>query len=336
MKTGPKHPVLELMHARKKTGSKPSKRTDTAKLALVIEGGGMRGIVSAGMTAAIEQLGFLETIDEVYGTSAGALNGAFLLAGQATWSCTLYYDYLNKERFLDLSRILLGKPAIDMEWLTKDAYARERRLNYEAILANPIPLHCMTTEIETGKTVNLTGHHSKADIESALLATSRIPFLVGDPHEHKGYKYIDAGLTEPIPIEAALSGAATHILILQTRPKDVHLKESVIDPIVERYLKDISPALEDLYEERFVKYERIQRLIDIESQNDEHQPAICNVNLPAGSEMIGSLEKEATKLIKGAGEGLRVMQELLTDEPVIVEQVVRAFPAKWYNQTIKS
>ena len=50
----------------------------------------MRGVVSAGMAAAIEQLGMREAFDEVHGASAGAFNGAFLLAGQASYLVALY------------------------------------------------------------------------------------------------------------------------------------------------------------------------------------------------------------------------------------------------------
>lgn len=333
MRQNKDHPVIQLMRDRKASGSKPGERRDNAKLALVIEGGGMRGIVSAGMTAAIEQLGYLDTIDEVYGTSAGALNGAFLLSGQASWSCTLYYDYLNQEKFLDFQRLVLGKPAIDMEWLATEAYAKERRLNYDAILKNPIKLHCMATEIKTGKTVNLTELVSRKQIESALLATSRIPFLGGDPHEHEGKKYIDAALTEPIPVDAAASDGATHVLILQTRPEGVGLKESMLDPLVERYLQDLSPNIEELYEERVERYEHIQRFIDIASKNKAHTPSICNIRLPMGEKVIGTFEKDTDKLVAAASRGLKLMQEVLTGEDVVVEQVIRAFPADWYDET---
>src|SRR5215472_2229069 len=78
------HPVVALLRNRRDQGSLPGERTDDRRVALVIEGGGMRGVVSAGMTAAIEQLGFTNTFDEVHGASAGAFNAAFLLAGQAS------------------------------------------------------------------------------------------------------------------------------------------------------------------------------------------------------------------------------------------------------------
>src|SRR5256885_17256053 len=77
------HPVLELLGAR----ARGRARDDGATLALVIEGGGMRGVVSSAMAAAIEARGLTPCFDLVVGTSAGALNGAALLAGVAE-ACT--------------------------------------------------------------------------------------------------------------------------------------------------------------------------------------------------------------------------------------------------------
>src|SRR5690242_8962304 len=84
------HPVVQLIRRRRDEGSQPGQRTDGRRVALVIEGGGMRGVVSPGMTAAIEQLGLRDAFDEVHGASAGAFNGAFLLAGQAAYLTALY------------------------------------------------------------------------------------------------------------------------------------------------------------------------------------------------------------------------------------------------------
>jgi tRNA-binding EMAP/Myf-like protein len=55
--------------------SKPSKRTDGIKLGLAIEGGGMRGCVSAGMVTCLHHLGLADAFDAVYGSSAGCLVG---------------------------------------------------------------------------------------------------------------------------------------------------------------------------------------------------------------------------------------------------------------------
>lgn len=51
------HPAVQLAWRRAKTGSRPGQRTDGAKLALVVEGGGMRGVISAGSLMMLYELG---------------------------------------------------------------------------------------------------------------------------------------------------------------------------------------------------------------------------------------------------------------------------------------
>lgn len=54
---GEPHPALELFQERLQSGSKPGKRKDRFKLGLAVEGGGMRGSVTAGMLRALHALG---------------------------------------------------------------------------------------------------------------------------------------------------------------------------------------------------------------------------------------------------------------------------------------
>ena len=77
----PEHPVLNLLRQRRDEGSLPGKRSDEAKLGLAVEGGGMRGVVSASMLTAIDDLGFANCFDEIYACSSGAINAAYYLAG---------------------------------------------------------------------------------------------------------------------------------------------------------------------------------------------------------------------------------------------------------------
>src|SRR3954470_23870387 len=103
-----RHPVLDALHGR----------APGARLALVIEGGGMRGVVSAGMTAAIERLGLTGRFDVVVGASAGALNGAAMLAGAAAAGAESSHRTLaGSAAFLRPARLLLGRPALDVRWV---------------------------------------------------------------------------------------------------------------------------------------------------------------------------------------------------------------------------
>lgn len=105
------HPVVEAVISRWKANSKPGQRHhgDVKKIALSIEGGGMRGCVSAGATAALNILGLDNTIDVVYGSSAGAMIAAFFISRQVS-GVQIYHDILPiaGKRFIDKGKLLFA------------------------------------------------------------------------------------------------------------------------------------------------------------------------------------------------------------------------------------
>jgi hypothetical protein len=60
-----RHPVLEAVWERARSGSKPGQRRDAYRIALAIEGGGLRGSVTAGMASAVTHLGLADAFDMV-------------------------------------------------------------------------------------------------------------------------------------------------------------------------------------------------------------------------------------------------------------------------------
>jgi predicted acylesterase/phospholipase RssA len=112
------HPVLRAIWERKKSGSQPGARTDGYKIALAIEGGGLRGSVTAGMSAAVMELGVHDCFDLVLGSSAGSIIGTYLLgstearAHQETtyeFFCnhlTTSQEKLNGSSWLDMGRLV--------------------------------------------------------------------------------------------------------------------------------------------------------------------------------------------------------------------------------------
>ncbi len=101
------HEVLKLIKMRARMNSKPGERApgDNATLALSIEGGGMRGAVSAGMASAIAVLGLSDAFDSIYGSSAGSVVGAYLVSRQMC--IDVYTDVLTtaKTKFVSKGRL---------------------------------------------------------------------------------------------------------------------------------------------------------------------------------------------------------------------------------------
>jgi len=101
------HEVIKLIEKRASTNSKPGARAsdDNATLALSIEGGGMRGAVSAGMASAIAVLGISDAFDSIYGSSAGSIVGAYMVSRQMC--IDVYTDVLTtaKTKFVSKGRL---------------------------------------------------------------------------------------------------------------------------------------------------------------------------------------------------------------------------------------
>ena len=119
-------------------------------------------------------------------------------------------------------------------------------------MESPIPLHCLAVDVETAEPVVFTGMRSVEELWDVLLATSRMPWVGGDPVVIGGRRYLDGGLAAPIPVDTALAVGATHVLVLQTRPHGVPRTTGVplVDRVIERHLTRLNPGLTALYRDR--------------------------------------------------------------------------------------
>jgi predicted acylesterase/phospholipase RssA len=75
-----------VLATRARAGSRPGARQDGFRVALAVEGGGMRGTISAGMALALDELGLVTAFDAVYGASAGAITPPGCSAGRKAYA----------------------------------------------------------------------------------------------------------------------------------------------------------------------------------------------------------------------------------------------------------
>jgi predicted patatin/cPLA2 family phospholipase len=210
------HEVLRALAVRARAGSQPLARDDGLRMALVIEGGGMRGIISAGMALALSEVGLVPAFDAIYGASAGAITGAWLLSrpeGLRGWAEPAYARTLIRR-----TALLRGRPVADVRALIEDLYTTTFPMDFAAVLASPIEFHPLATDAATGQSTDLRPHiGTPAELRLALRASAALPLLAGPPVEFAGRRFYDAGVSESIPYRTALAQGSTHLLILRSR-----------------------------------------------------------------------------------------------------------------------
>jgi predicted patatin/cPLA2 family phospholipase len=304
------HPVLEVLRERALRDSRPGRRHDPHRVALVVEGGGMRGVVSAGMTAALERLGVTGCFDLVVGASAGAINGAALIAGVARVGAAAYHGPLASRDFVNPARALRGRPVIDVGYVLEYASDELDAGRHERVLASPIELHCVAVRVETAETVAFSGMRTRAELHDVVLASSRMPWAGGPPVEIAGRRYLDGGLGSAIPVAEALAAGATHVLALQTRPHGVPRASvsRVADLLIVRHLRRLNPALARLYRERVWRYEEV--VADIARRSLDGgggPPYVLGLRPPAGTPVVSQLERRSAVLAAAARDAERLV-----------------------------
>jgi predicted acylesterase/phospholipase RssA len=220
------HEVLRVIEERARSGSQPGHRDDGLRIALSIEGGGMRGTVSAGMALALYERGLVPAFDAVYGSSAGAISGAWLLSstpeGLRGWADPNYARSLIHWS-APLRRRPRRRPVVDVETLVEVLYQTELPMDFASILASPVEYHPLATDAATGESTDLRPLITDAaELRLALRASASLPFLAGPPIQLHDRRFYDAGVAESIPFRTPLAQGATHILVLRSRrPADV-------------------------------------------------------------------------------------------------------------------
>lgn len=223
----------------------------------------MRGVVSAGMVWALEDLGLLGIFDAVYGASAGAINAAYFLAGQAGLGTSIYYEDINNRTFIDLARLWRRQPVLNLDYLLTDVMVRRKPLDFDRVVRSPTPFSIIATDVDRERTQVFDRFSDAKDLAGALRASATMPIVAGGPSVYHGRRYLDASITEPIPLPTAEGGGHTHILVLLTRGGRMRAKPSALDRyFVGPRLRRISPKLADRYLRRSEPYAAITGAID--------------------------------------------------------------------------
>ncbi len=190
---------------------------DGRQLALVVEGGALRGVCSAGGAVALEDLRMTDVFDHVYGTSAGVMNASYFVAGQARLGIRIYYEDMNRRAIVNPWRLW---KILDLDWLFARAVMGNKRLDVDALLASRSRLFIATLEMASGagRLFEAQALGTAEKVLAALHAATAAPLLYHGRPSVEGARCMDAGLVNAFPVEEAIAAGCTDILVMLTRP----------------------------------------------------------------------------------------------------------------------
>ncbi len=243
------------------------------KLGLVVEGGGMRGVTSAGTLVAMEQLGLSSAFDEVYGESAGAINACYFLALQAAFGGRIYLEDLTSLSFFNPVRV---NKILDMDFLVDHVMTRVKPLAVDKVMESRSKLFISITNMDEGTARVVNVKEERPPLLRLLKATAAVIPLYNKSVMLDGFPYADGGITDPIPVTDAMNNGCTHILVLLTRPYGFKLEE--FDGVERMVLKVLLRRWNRRFVDAFfnIRYRRYNEARDIAFGD---VPAARGVNL---------------------------------------------------------
>jgi predicted patatin/cPLA2 family phospholipase len=302
--------VLKVVLERLRAGSSPRCRQDDHTVCLVVEGGGMRGAVSAGMCVLLEAAGAVPAFDRIYGVSAGALNGCATATGQAALSATVYRDAAAR-RVINRARPLLGRPVIDFELLFGDIIGKRKPLAIQGLATGP-EFRALATSLETRSLRVLADFADSEEMLQAVRASAALPVGGAAAPRFRGEPMVDGGLIEPIPYETAITEGATHVLVLRSRPPAY--RKSAVMEVGEALALRGDPDLLELYRARSGTYNRQAAVLA--RATAWHDARLLQVAVPNGTRLIGRLDSNDERVVRALRVGARAMASVILNESV--------------------
>ena len=300
-------PVLSVILRRAESGSLPGKRTDGHVVALAIEGGGMRGVVSAGMAAVLEEAGLVTAFDRIYGCSAGAITGCFTAAGQAVLWATTFEDAASRE-FIDPARVLRRRPVLDPGFLFETVIAERKPLSAAGLTRGP-DLRVLAVSTEDASLRVLGDFRDVAELLAAVRVSCTIPVIGGAPSTYRGESLVDGGLLEPIPYPTALREGASHVLVLRTRHAEQRVRER--SRFAELAVSRAHPELRPLMVTAGARYNRDALALEDRAAG----AAVTQVAVPTDSRLVRRLSTDRGRIAESLRIGATAMASALYGEP---------------------
>ena len=194
----------------------------TYKTALILEGGAMRGLYSAGVLDVFMQNNI--NADVVYGVSAGALFGLNYKSRQIGRALRYNLKYAHEKNYMGLYSLITTGNVMNRDFCFNKLVYELDKLDFETYKKNAVDFYAVVTNMQTGKPEYIKIDDAQKDMEY-FRASGSMPF-VSKPVEINGNLYLDGAMSDAVPFKKVLETNCEKIIVILTRPLGYRKKKS--------------------------------------------------------------------------------------------------------------
>lgn len=220
------------------------------KTGLVMEGGAMRGLFTIGVLDVLMEHNI--TFDGAMGVSAGATFGCNFKSKQIGRGLRYNLNYGKDPRYCSIQSLITTGDLYGAKFCYDEIPNKLDPFDLETYQANPMPFYVVCTNIETGKAIHWRMDTGTGKDMEYLRASASMP-VVSRIVEVDGYKLLDGGIVDMIPVGSMERRGYDKNVVILTQPLGFVKKKSGILPLVRTVLRDY-PALIHAMEIRHLRY----------------------------------------------------------------------------------
>lgn len=275
-------------------------------IGLVLEGGGMRGVYTAGVLEYFleKQLYF----PYVIGVSAGSAMAASYLSQQKGRNYKVNIHYVNDSRYLSFRNFLRNRQLFGMDFIFEEIPNKLVPYDYEQFWANPAELVVGTTDCYTGEPVYFKKEDYQNDLLTVLKASSSLPFIASEVR-FKNRILLDGGISDSIPVLKAQKDGFRKNVVVLTRNKGYRKQPSRFNGFIKRKYPEYT-GLHKAMENRYKLYNDTIDYIE-----EEERKGNLLVIRPQEPLEVGRMERNQQKLKKlyfqGYKDGRKYANEMM-------------------------
>lgn len=269
--------------------------------ALILEGGGLRGVFTCGVLDCFMDKGI--RFPFTVGVSAGACNGLSYMSGQRGRAKSSNIDLMDKHHYVGFKYLLTQGCIMDYKLLFEDFPEKIIPYDYEAYFANTDRFVMVTTNCLTGKAEYFEEKSDSKRLMDIVRASSSLPYVAKITYVD-GMPMLDGGIADPIPVEYAQSQGYERMVVVLTRNKGYRKNEKQLP--VPKFIYRKYPELRKTLSSRNAKYNRTMEMI--ERLEDEGRMTVIR---PVHPIEVDRMEKDTDKLRSLYQEGYELAESFL-------------------------
>ncbi|MDD6282989.1 MAG: patatin family protein [Oribacterium sp.] len=277
-----------------------------AKTGLILEGGAMRGMFTAGILDVMMENNI--SFDGMVGVSAGAAFGCNMKSHQIGRTIRYNLKYAGDKRYCSLESLIRTGDLYNAEFCYHTIPETLDPFDWDTYLKNPMEFYIVATDVKTGKPVYHRAGTSKTrhdELEwfraSASMPTVARPVLVD------GYELLDGGISNSIPLQFFEHIGYEHNVVVLTQPDGFRKKLPKAWALMKQALRKY-PAIIKAMEERPAMYNE-----QLDYIHEAEHAGRAFVIRPEKSLGISRTEKNPEELKRVYEEGRSVMLKRLPE-----------------------